>query len=214
MIYVFIPYYHPDTKEFTESLAKQTVQFRIIKRDRKRDGIYWTKALNDFHKEMKYWRGVKAEDVICVMNNDISFDSGFFEEGSQVKEGEIYGPEGVKIYWPKKRFRSLMYNQPMIDTFPGRAFFMTYKDFANSGGFCRLLPHYLSDYDFGIKMIKKGLKFVVMKNKIVHPYHPQVTGFKMISVNNPVFWTIFLLRHLNIYTPINIVKAWIDSLRG
>ena len=208
MIYLFTPYYNKDTPEFKKSLGSQTVKFLRIKRDRKRDGIYWTKALNDFHKEMFRWRGVKKEDIICIMNNDIQFNKDLFLEGSQVKEGEVYAPEFITIYWKDKKFRTVLHGQSNIHTFPGRCFFMTFKDFANSGGFCRLLPHYLSDYDFGIKMIKR-LKPVTMKNKIIHPYHKKVSGFKMHSFNNPVFWTIFLLRHPNRYTLLNILKAWI-----
>ena len=211
MIYLFVPYYHPNSEEFINSLAKQTEGYRLIKRDRKRDKIYWTKACNDFLKDTQKYRGIKDNDIICIMNNDISFGPELFTEGSKVKQGEVYLPEGVHINWKYKKFIPVSYDETMVKTFPGRCFFMTYGDFKKSGGFSKLLPHYLSDYDFGIKMLKK-LKPVMMRSKVKHTQHPQVTGFNMVSVNNPIFWTIFLIKHFNRYTFINIAKAWYDSI--
>ena len=222
MLILFIPYYNEDSPEFKESLKNSTVQFggdthanRILRWDRRLKKIYWSRACNDFLKEIKRWRGLKDEDVICIMNNDISFPPEFLEEGMQVRPGQIYSPEFVSVNWKKKQFKN--YNDPNIIndilTFPGRLFFMTVKDFKNSGGFSKLIPHYLSDYDFGLRMLKKHTP-VLMKNKITHDNHGKVRGFKIHSVNNPVFWTIFLLKHPNIYTLINIIKAWIDTWRA
>src|SRR5574343_2046836 len=89
-LFVFVPYWNPHTKGFTESLAKQTdVSYRLITRDRKKDGIMWTKALRDFQKECKRFL-TKDSDVICVMNNDVDFNDDLFLIGSQVKRGEVY----------------------------------------------------------------------------------------------------------------------------
>lgn len=205
MIFIFSPYYHKDAKEFTDSLAKQTVPFRLIRRDRERDKIYWTQSCNDFLKQIQNYRGLKDDDVVGVMNNDISFDKDFFEEGSQVKQGEVYVCEGITIDWSKKKF----YQGDRIDCFPGRAFFMTYKDFKESDGFCRLLPHYAADYEFAIRVIKSGIKPVVMQNKINHHAHPKVTGLSIVSSTNPFFWTIFLLKvGVNRYFFLNLLKVW------
>jgi len=215
MLFLFVPYYNEPTKEFLESIENSTVKFggdtyanRLIYRDRKRAGIYWTKSVNDFYDYVKSCRGVNPSDVVAICNSDISFNSDLIEEGMKVKEGEVYIPEGIRIDWSEKSFLTSDY---MADTFAGRCFFMTYGDFKRSGGFSKFLPHYLSDYDFGIKMLKK-LRPVIMTNKIKHSHHSQVTGFNMISVNNPIFWTMFLLRHFNLYTLINIGKAWYDAL--
>jgi len=206
MIYLFIPYYNEFEKPFINSLARQNVSYRLIKRDRKRDKIYWTKAVNDFRKDLLRYRGVKDTDVICIMNNDISFSDTLLEEGSQVREGGVYIPEGVKITWGKKKFELVQSGR--VDTFAGRCFFMTYQDF-NRFKFSKLLPHYLSDYDYGIKVCKK-LKPVIMQNKLSHwgakPKHPK---FSILNPGNPIFWTIFLLKHPNRYTPLNLLKAWL-----
>jgi len=221
MLFLFVPYYNAPTKGFSESLENSTIKFggdtyasRLIYRDRKRVGIYWTKAVNDFYDYVKSCRGVKGTDIVAICNSDISFNSDFLEEGMKVKPGEVYIPEGVFINWQKKDFITLQLDNILgVCTFPGRSFFMTYGDFMKMGKFCKSLPHYLSDYDYGIRTLKH-LKPVLMLNKITHDDHPKVTKpFSMISTTNPFFWTIFLLRHPNRHTLTNILKAWIDAWR-
>jgi len=217
MLFLFVPYYNEPTKEFLESIENSTVKFggdthanRMVSMNRKSNGIYWTKAVNDFYKFIKSCRGVKDDDVVAIMNSDISFSPGLLAEGMEVKPGEVYIPEGIEISWRDKQFTP---SRLGADTFPGRCFFMAYADFLALGKFCKLLPHYLSDYDYGLKALKT-LKPVIMGNKIIHDDHPKVTKpFKMISNTNPIFWTVFLLRHPNLYTPLNILKAWFDAWR-
>ena len=206
MMYVFIPYYNEDTIEFASSMNEQTVPFRVIKRDRKRDKIYWTKAVNDFRKESLRWLGVKDSDVICVMNNDIEFNENLFREGSRVKQGEVYIPRGNGVYiiWKLKAFCNWV---GRIDGFYGRCFFMTVGDFKKFT-FCKLLPHYLSDLDYSLRVLKK-LTPVLMETEIYHKNHERNEGRFILNSGNPIFWTIFLLRHPNRYTLINILKAWL-----
>jgi len=211
MIIVFIPFYHTDTNLFRQSLENQSVPFREIRRDRKRDKTYWSLACNDFHKQVQTFRGLKDNDTICIMNNDIYFGVNLLREGSKVQQGEILIPrgQGIKIDWNKKQFI-----EGGSDTFPGRTFFMTYKDFKNSGGFSRLLPHYLSDYDFGIRQVKKGLKVKEMFLRTYHPEHEKERKpFSKVSPDNPFYWTVFLLKHFNRYFFINLIKAWVTAWR-
>ena len=70
MIYIFVPYYHEDTPEFKESLAKQTVPYRLIKRNTKASEILWTEAVNDFWREIKRLN-TKDDDIVGIMCNDI-----------------------------------------------------------------------------------------------------------------------------------------------
>lgn len=210
MIFVFLPYYTPDSKDFTQSINNQTVEFQLIRRDRKRDKIYWSKACNDFLEDFKYYRGVYDTDVVCIMNNDIKFSERLLEEGSKVKQGEVYIPKslGVHIDWKRKSFTEVN-DEKLIDCFPGRCFFITAKDFKQSGGFSKLLPMYLSDYEFSIRQLKK-LKPVVMDEDVIHEDHPREAKFySVLSPANPLFWTIFLLKTCrNIFLPLNILKAW------
>ena len=215
MIYLFVPYYTEDTPEFRQSLESQIVPFQEIRRNRKADKICWTKAVNDFRKELMRYRGLKDDDVVCIMNNDISFGEKLFEEGSEVAlfNGNVYIPEGININWKTKSFNKTCI-RINVDSFAGRCFFMTVRDFIDSGGFSKLLPHCLSDLDFGLRMIKKGSDITIMVNNISHCNHNQeMRPFKIHSQTNPIFWTIFLLKHFNKYTFLNITKAWVDAWR-
>ena len=212
MLYVFVPYYNPHTIDFLRSLAKQTeTSYRLITRDRKQDKIMWTKSVNDFYKESKRWKGANPDDVICIMNNDTIFDETLFKKGSQVKQGEVLVPHRceVSINWAIKAF----IDGGRIDSFIGRCFFMALGDFHKIGRFCSLLPYALADIDYGIKAMKK-LKGKFIECEFYHPDHPykKVSRFSLLSYENPILWTIFLLRHPNRYTLLNIAKAWYDAI--
>ena len=209
MIYVFVPYYNEDTPEFKKSLESQTVPYRLIKRNRKRDKIYWTKSVRDFQREIKRFCGAKDTDVVCIMNNDIQFEPELFEEGSEVSIGECYVPHGnqVQIFWKHKEFHEGL----KVDGFYGRCFFMTLYDFKRIK-FSRLLPHYLADLDFGIRVVKKT-ETTLMGCHIIHDEHPRKEGKLILNTTNPIFWTIFLLKHPNRYTLLNILKAWYGIFR-
>ena len=207
-LFVFVPYWNEHTKGFTESLANQTdVSYRLITRDRKKDNIMWTKALRDFQKECKRFLA-KDSDVICVMNNDVEFGKDLFKLGSSVSQGDVfigYGC-GVEINWKHKQF---LFSSNKIDSFLGRCFFMTLGDFKKIK-FSRLLPHALADIDFGIRVVKKLNPYFLdcVFNHQDHPYK-RVSRFSLLSYENPILWTIFLLKHFNRYTLKNIIKAWL-----
>ncbi len=208
MIFLFVPYYDKWNDYFQQCLDNQTEEFVLMKYNRKEMGDYWTHACNFFLKQLKTYRGITNDDVVCIMNNDIRFGWDLMAAGNKVKENEILIPFGsdIQIDWKTKK----MIKGNRIDTFPGRTFFMKATDFINSGGFSKLLPHYLSDYDFGIRMIKKGMRVVVMNQPIRHIDHPKNNNpWSIRSTNNPVFWTIFLLKHgRNRYFFLNLLKVW------
>lgn len=219
MIYVLIPHYHNDPDYFIESLNRQKGKFIVLRRDRKNDGIYWTRAMNDFRDEIKNYR-FQNSDCICILNNDLVLADDLFEKGRKVKRGKVLIPKtlektevkewGIEIDWSKKSFK---YGD-RIDCFAPRGIFMNILDFIDSGGFSPLLPHYLADYEFSIRMIRKGLKPVRIDTWVEHFDHERETrAFSWISEFNPFFWTVFLFKACwNRYLPINLVKAWIHPL--
>ena len=210
MIHLFVPYYGDWHSRFQKCLDNQSVEFRLFKYDRKENGGGWTSACNLFHKEFSRYRGIE-DDVVCIMNNDITFENNFLSEGCRVGEGTVLIPHGtgIAIDWRTKR------THHGADTFPGRAFFISAPDFIRSGGFCRSLPHYLSDYDYGFKMVRRGMRIEEMCQGIKHDIHPVNRNAWMVrSVNNPLSWTVFLLRNgRNKYIFINLVKSWAELLK-
>jgi len=89
---------------------------------------------------------------------------------------------------------------------------MTLKQFKNSGGFCKYLPHALADIDFGLKVLKKS-EMIYNYAEWRHPEHSYepVSKWSLRSYENPFLWTIFLLKNYNRYTFINILKAWYSA---
>ena len=85
MIHLFVPYYGEWHSYFQECLDNQTVEFRLFKYDRKENGGGWTSACNMFHREFKRYRGTE-DDVVCIMNNDITTD----------EIGCLYGISGLE----------------------------------------------------------------------------------------------------------------------
>lgn len=211
MIYVFVPYYNEDTPEFKKSLESQTVQYRLIKRDRKRDKIYWTKAVRDFQREIQRFCGIKDTDVICIMNNDIEFPDYFFSELAKLTEYDIYYMEGISINWCAKKFKIV----PNIygDSFTGHCFAMTFGDFKRFR-FSRLLPHALADIDYGIRVMERQTS-IFNHYHVIHKDHDyeDCSIWSPRSYKNPIFWTIFLLKHPNRHTFINILKSWYEIFR-
>jgi len=109
MIYIFVPYYKKTSLSSKESLVKQTVPYRLIKRDTKASKILWTEALNDFWLEVKRLN-TKDDDVIGVMCNDISFYEDLFMLARDVTHGDIFVPDNclLEINWRTKRLLTEM----------------------------------------------------------------------------------------------------------
>ena len=214
MIYVFVPYWNEDTPEFKKSLESQTVPYRLIKRNRKASKILWTEAVNDFWRECSRWQGAKDDDVICIMNNDIEFGKLLFELGATAKDWDIIVPDEflIEVDWRNKKFT---YGGD-YNSFIGHCFFMSLKDFRESGGFCRLLPHALADIDFSYRMYKKKKATIWRVGGVHHEDHDyeKCSKWSWRSYDNPILWTIFLLRHPNRYTLLNIIKSWVSALRN
>ena len=214
MIFLFVPYYEKWNDYFQNCLDNQTAEFVLMKCSQEDVGGYWSNKCNFFLKQIKTYRGISYDDVICIMCNDIMFGADLMAEGSKVKENEIMIPfgNGIQIDWKTKKM--IKRYGHLIDTFPGRTFFMKAPDFMKSGGFSKLLPHYLSDYDFGIRMIKKGMIVKTMNAVIRHAEHPKNNNpWSIRSTNNPVFWTIFLLKHgRNRYFFLNLLKVWAELI--
>jgi GT2 family glycosyltransferase len=208
MIYIFAPYFNKPERSFYQCIENQIVKLKLIRYDRKAHRDYWSYACNYFLKEMKRYRGIDPDDVVCIMNVDIIFGDSLMKEGATVKDGEILIPYsyGIKIDWKRRKF---LWGD-RIDTFPGRCFFMKVSDFLNSGGFSQLLPHYLSDYEFGIRMIQKGMKVREMFSYVYHKEHSKSTKlFSVLCPANPIFWTIFILKCCKRkYIFINLLKSW------
>lgn len=223
MIHAFIPHYDIPEDRFMQSLKRQTVP--VDKHwfyDRFLTKVYWTDSINFFRRWLElYPETFKDTDVICILNSDLDLDPKLMEKGSKVKPGEILIPKvyennkldewGLTIDWSKKRF----YQGHRIDCFSPRGIFITVKDFRESGGFNPLLPHYLADYEWAIRQIRRGLKPHRMNSYVIHQTHSKSAPiFSPLNPHNPKYWVIFLwLVCPKKYLLINIIKSLISAWR-
>ncbi len=226
MLHLFIPYYQLPEQLFYDCLLKQTYKdVTYWYHDRAMLGHYWTESVNCFYDQMKQQVAeelIYDDDVIGIMNGDIVFDRDFLLNASVVMPGNVMVPpsNAVSIDWRYKRFtligdftyRPVHTWHSAVSGFYGRAFFMTVKTFLSTSGFDPKLPHYLSDLDYSLKIIKQGIKPVLMKSDIMHEDHEYgketFSRFSPLSNRNPFAWTRFLLKHCpKRFLPINLIKV-------
>lgn len=219
MIYVFIPYYNEDTPEFKKSLGSQTYKdYRVVRYDRKKHKALWTKAVNWFWRECQRYCGTSWDDIILIINNDIEFAPDFFEDiAKRLKKTDVYIAEGGYIDWETKSFEirnAYQHDYWAINTFIGHSFAMFLGNFRRFGKLCSLLPHALADIDYGLKVLRYQ-KPIYNWAEWRHPDHDyeSCSIWSLRSYKNPILWTIFLLKHLNRYTFINILKSWYEVIR-
>lgn len=223
MIYALIPHYGELHECFKLSLKRQSSPiFAEYYYNRRKDKTYWGQAMNHYHRLVCHHPKIYNDtDVICILNSDLELDLNLMRKGSKVKPGEILIPKvfengkldewGLTIDWSKKRF----YNGHRIDCFSPRGIFITVKDFRESGGFNPRLPHYLADYEWAIRQIKRGIKPHRMNSYVIHQTHSKSAPiFSPLNPHNPKYWIIFLwLTCPKKYLLINIIKSLISAWR-
>lgn len=120
---------------------------------------------------------------------------------------------GLHVDWKKFSFRV----SDNINSAGTTGLFMNGKDFAESGGFSKPIPHYWSDMEFVHRQMKK-LKLIAPKDLIIW-IDLETTGinnpkslkelFNIKCTQNPIYKSIFILKHCPIkYIPINLLRAW------
>jgi GT2 family glycosyltransferase len=117
-----------------------------------------------------------------------------------------------------------------INCLPTRGLFMRMWVVRHVGDFYpKLLPHYLSDYEYTIRANKKGIKLYT-SNELLISFDKNTTGFHSFknlpfinrmknyfskkSAANPVYWTIFiLLASPSQHIPWQIIRVWLGAVK-
>lgn len=188
--------------------------------------------------------GAAREDIVLMLNDDTTFDRRFVENGVEaVKKSpasmlmaQAYSLQsrqfieaGVRADWPNLRF------EPVVDVsnancLSTRGLFIRFGDAVAVGGFRpRLLPHYLSDYEFTIRALRRGIAAVtdpsvkLFLNEITTgqrvPDKSSLTGYLRSvitkrSTSNPFYWSSFVLLACPArYIALNLYRVWRGFLR-
>jgi GT2 family glycosyltransferase len=136
---------------------------------------WWAGALQQGY----YWLGRQQfalDDLVLIINDDTEFDTNFLARAVALMEGErrslLLAPSyskqterllggGVRIDWRTLNICQAATAQE-VNCLSTRGLFLTVGDFLGLGGFYpRLLPHYLSDYEFTIRAGRRGMNLHV-----------------------------------------------------
>lgn len=195
-------------------------------------GFEWLKKSN-----------TQPNDLVLIINDDVELEPDYLDRGvrlmrdragvlllSQYKDahGEI-SESGVYADLEKFTFSPARVPNE-INCLSTRGLYLYWADFQRIGGFYpRLLPHYLSDYEFTIRAFRKGFKCETHPELFIVPNH-ETTGYHKIeerdflkflkkyfskrSANNPVYWSTFILLVAERKTLVTgLLRFWREALR-
>jgi GT2 family glycosyltransferase len=185
--------------------------------------LWWAGSLSLGDKWLRK-QLLKLEDGVLIINDDTEVGPDFIENGisllscnsrtaflsfcydSLIKTKLV--DKGTKVNWHNLSFTPASLPSD-INCLSTRGLFMSLEDFLAVGGFYpKLLPHYLSDYEFTIRAKRKG---IVLKSddSIKVWVDSSTTGFHVIKENtfymflskffskknpsHPFYFSIFIL---------------------
>ena len=178
------------------------------------------------------------EDVVLFINDDVRFDQDFLRKGidslRSAKNSLLLArfldstgesvETGVQASFSALKF-SVATSPEEINCLSTRGLFIRWLDVKKIGNFRpRLLPHYLSDYEYTIRAKRLGYKLMTSSEVALHQdlsptgFHSQERNgvfmnakrlFSKKSPHNPYYRTVFLLMCCPIrYLPLNILRVW------
>lgn len=188
---------------------------------------------------------VQNDSLILFINDDVRFSADYLEQASNVminKKGSLVLSKfkyqnGIEIIETgicadmQNLSFSVATSKEKINCLSTRGLFVYWSDVIKIGDFYpKLLPHYLSDYEFTIRANRKGFKCETSDKLLIDPNH-ETTGYHQIndesffeylkkffskkSPANPIYWSVFvfLTSQLSYVIP-NLVRVWINAAKS
>lgn len=187
---------------------------------------------------------VEDRDIVLFANDDITFDADFLQKAVGILDNldatlllphlrdektGIPQESGVDANLQKLTFNPAA-SPDKINCLPTRGLFMRMSDLRKIGKFHpRLLPHYLSDYEFTIRARRKGLRLVTSADIAIQLDREQ-TGYRSLenldfidfikryfskkNVFNPIHWSTFILLTVpKSYIPGHLYRLWVATAK-
>lgn len=204
--------------------------------------LWWAGALQKAYE----WLIINAKDsdMCLIINDDVIFGEDFLAAGVDslkrmkrtlvlatgysLQNGKLL-ERGVHFDYRKLTF-SKANTSYEVNCLPTRGLFLRVEDFKNIGGFYpRILPHYLSDYEFTIRAYRKNYKLVV-DEKIKLFVNESTTGchnikyttvceyyskyFSKRNPGNPIYWLSFVYLTVPYpYKILHVIRIFFRSVR-
>ena len=182
---------------------------------------WWAGALQQGYEWLR-GQSLAADDLVLIINDDTEFAPDFLEQAAGLMKnrrkslllarpysrqtGRLIGG-GVHVDWRTLTF-SWAASADAVNCCSTRGLFLWAGDFLETGGFYpRLLPHYLSDYEFTMRAHRNGLELVV-SDALRLSVDETTTGYQLgedsprramgryfskKSKENPFSWSAFVL---------------------
>ena len=180
----------------SEMVVDKLSHTKVIKGD---GSLWWAGSLQKGYEWLKSEK-INSDDSVLIINDDTIFDERFLEHGlNWLKEkskslliAECFFLETKEIFdrgvfFDDRRctFRSAEDNSE-INCASTRGLFINAADFIDLGGFYpKLLPHYLSDYEFTVRASKKG--YSILSDPEVKVWTSNMTS-GIRGLDNGRFW--------------------------
>ncbi|MBO3460962.1 glycosyltransferase [Aetokthonos hydrillicola Thurmond2011] len=227
----------------TAQMVQEQIQSLTVIRG---DGnLWWAGSLQQGINWLKQ-NNTDSSDIVLMINDDVTFDKCFLEKAVQILKGQertlmLAASSGNSTGNATSVGMNIDFSRPLqirlaevpdeINCLSTRGLFLRFVDLVNIGNFYpKILPHYLSDYEFTIRAFKKGYKLTVSYdfNAVVNEettgfYNFQIEHldflsfikkiFSKKSLDNPIDWTVFIiLVSRKIVIPLYVLKIWKRSI--
>jgi GT2 family glycosyltransferase len=187
----------------SEAVLQRMPQAIVIRGEGK---WWWAGSLQQGYHWVK--KNGQENGLVIIVNDDSWFDPDFIETGVRlmtqttrtfILSTGVNGQTGVitdiGVHYDFSKNEPRMTDKAAeINCLSTRGLFMHVKDFISTGGFYpRLLPHYLSDYEFTMRAHRKGIRLTCAKELKLY-YNPETTGF--LSVEERTFILFFSRKNM------------------
>lgn len=227
------------SRDGTQAMARVLVPAEQLTVIAGKGNWWWAGSLHQGYLWLKR-NAVPAGDLVLTMNDDTLFEADFLAHAVRAmkprtllqatcldKAGRL---DEVGVHWD---WRTLLghavktLDMDCVNCFSTRGLFLQVEDFLELGGFYpRLLPHYLSDYEFTMRAHRRG--FTMTSTPEVHlrfDDDPALTGIRSTeglpileglrrnlsirSTANPFYWSSFVILGSPLrYLPVNLYRVW------
>lgn len=188
---------------------------------RGRGNWWWAGCLQQGYKWLLSQR-TRPDDIVLLINDDTEFNSDFFSNALEIlnknRKSFLFATcyemgtrkkidSGVLVDW-RRLWLPQAATPEEADCFSTRGLFLKMSDFFSMGGFYpRLLPHYLSDYEFTLRAKDRGYRIIVDESLALYSIvnndeqiNYDVNSFRNFLQNyfsvksrvNPFMWTSFV----------------------
>lgn len=203
---------------------------------------WWAGSLQQGYQWLKS-QELSISDIVLIINDDTEFDPDFLEIGLELlkkqektlllaqcysKQNQQLIDAGVHLDWSRLSFEKAS-TPEQINCLSTRGLFLRVEDLFKIGGFHpKLLPHYLSDYEFTIRAHRKGMKLItdpslkLWVDEEATGHHKLYSGslfvsfrrvFSKKSAFNPIIWTSFIVLTCPWkWKILNLYRVWIGRV--